>query len=118
MRSKRVERTIYLSKLELKKCVQSIPLHLNTQNTATSKQLVAGNAKGTYRFQNGFYVLPDLRATIQKVMDTTLEGLNSTIAFPNDIKTITKRSLEHHEQEIGKTLKKLEEENIAISLHN
>ena len=40
---------------------------------------------GTYRFLNGFYGLTDQPATFQKMMDTTLDGLDSTNAFLDDI---------------------------------
>ena len=49
--------------------------------------------------------------------DTTLDGLNSTNAFLDDIIIITKETLEDHEKEIDKTLHRLNEENLAISLH-
>ena len=50
-------------------------------------------------------------------MDTTLDGLNSTNAFLDDIIIITKGTIEKHEVEIDKTLNRLNEENLAISLH-
>ena len=50
-------------------------------------------------------------------MDTTLNGLDSTNAFLDDIIIITKGTIEKHEEEIDKTLNRLNEENLAISLH-
>ena len=51
------------------------------------------------------------------MMDTTLDGLESTNAFLDDIIIITKGTIEKHEAEIDKTLHRLNEENLAISLH-
>ena len=50
-------------------------------------------------------------------MDTTLDGLDSTNVFLDDIIVITKGTIEKHEKEIDKTLNRLNEENLAISLH-
>ena len=50
-------------------------------------------------------------------MDTTLNGINSTNAFLDDIIIISKGTLEKHENEIDKTLKRLDKENLAISLN-
>ena len=50
-------------------------------------------------------------------MDPTLNGLNSTNAFLNDIIRITKGTLEQDEKKLDKTLRALNEENVAISLH-
>ena len=50
-------------------------------------------------------------------MDTTLDGLDSTDVFLDDIIVITKGTIEKHEKEIDKTLNRLNEENLAIILH-
>ena len=51
------------------------------------------------------------------MMDTTLDGLNSTNAFLDHIIIISKGTLEQHEKEIDKTLKRLDDVNLAISVH-
>ena len=75
------------------------------------------NGTGTYRFLRGVYSLTDLPATLQKMMDTTLDGLKSTNAFLDDTIIISKGTLVQHEKEIDKTLKRQHNENIATSLH-
>ena len=50
-------------------------------------------------------------------MDTILDGLNATNAFLDDIIIITKGTIGRHEDEIDKTVNRLNEENLAISLH-
>ena len=75
------------------------------------------NATGTYEFLNGLYGLTDLPVTFQKMMDTTLDRLDSTNAFLDDTIIITKGTIEKHEEEIDKTLNRLNQENLAISLH-
>ena len=51
------------------------------------------------------------------MMDTTLDGINSTNAFLDDIIIISKGTLEKHENEIDKTLERLDNKNLAISLN-
>ena len=51
------------------------------------------------------------------MMDTTLNGIKSINTFLDDIIIISKGTLENHKNEIDKTLKRLDKENLAISLH-
>ena len=50
-------------------------------------------------------------------MDTTLDGINSNNAIPDDIIIISKGTLEKYENEIEETVERLDNENLAISLH-
>ena len=50
-------------------------------------------------------------------MNKTLDRINSTNAFLDAIIIISKGTLEKHENEIDKTLERLDNENLAISLH-
>ena len=113
---KTTEGTLHFSKIDLKYAYSQLPLHPETQKHCNFN-ILGGNATGTYRFLNGFYGLTDLPATFQKMMDTTLNGLDSTNSFLDDIIIITKGTIEKHENEIDKTLKRLDQENLAISLH-
>ena len=114
---KTTEGTLYFSKIDLKYAYSQLPLHPDTQKHCNFN-ILGGNATGTYRFLNGFYGLTDLPATSQKMMDTTLNGINSPNAFLDDIIIIiSKGTLEEHENEIDKTLKRLDKENLTISLH-
>ena len=113
---KTTEGTLYFSKIDLKYAYSQLPLHPETQKHCNFN-ILGGNATGTYRFLNGFYGLADLPATFQKMMDTTLDGLDSTNAFLDDIIIKTKGTIEKHENEIDKALKRLDQENLALSLH-
>ena len=113
---KTTEGTLYFSKIDLKYAYSQLPLHPETQKHCNFN-ILGGNATGTYRFLNGFYGLTDLPTTFQKMMDTTLDGLDSTNAFLDDIIIITKGTIEKHENEIDKALKRLDQANLAISLH-
>ena len=95
--------TLYFSKIDLEYSHSQLPLHPETQKHCNFN-ILGGNARGTYRFLNGFYGLTDLPATFQKMMDTTLDGLKSTNAFLDDIIIISKETLDQHEKEIDKTL--------------
>ena len=110
------EGKLYFSKIHLKYAYSQLPLHPDTQKHCNFN-ILRGKATGTYRFLNGFYGLTDLPATFQKMMDTTLNGLNSTNAFLDDIIIISKGTLEQHENEIDKALERLDNKNLAISLH-
>ena len=110
------EGKLYFSKIDLKYAYSQLPLHPETQKHCNFN-ILGGIATGTYNFLNGFYGLTDLPATFQKMMDTTLDGLDSTNVFLDDIIVITKGTIEKHEKEIDKTLNRLNEENLAISLH-
>ena len=56
-------------------------------------------------------------ATFQKIMDFTLANINSAHAFLDDIIIITTEILTNHENELDQVLARLDEENLAISLH-
>ena len=90
---KTTEGTLYFSKEDLKYAYSQLPLHPDTQKHCNFN-ILGGSATGTYRFLNGFYGLTDLPATFQKMMDTTLDGINSTNAFLDDIIIISKGTLE------------------------
>ena len=108
--------TSYFSKIDLKYAYSQIPLHKDTQKHCKFN-ILGGNATGTYRFINGFYGLTDMPATFQKAIDYTLNNINSAHAFLDDIIIITKGSLDNHEKQIMKVLSRLDNENLAISLH-
>ena len=110
------EGKLYFSKFDLKYAYSQLPLHPDTQKHCNFN-IRGGNATGTHKFLNGFYGLTDLPATFQKMMDTTLDGPDSTNAFSDDIIIITKGRIEKHDEEIDKKLNRLNEENLAISLH-
>ena len=110
------EGKLYFSKIDQKYAYSQLPLHPETQKHCNFN-ILGGNATGTYKFLNGFYGLTDLPTTFQKMMDTTLDGLDSTNVFLDDIIVITKGTIEKHEKEINKTLNRLNEENLAISFH-
>ena len=52
----------------------------------------------------------------QKAIDLTLTNCSNTNAYLDDILIVTKGSLELHRQKLHSVLKKLDEENLAISL--
>ena len=107
---------LYFSKIDVKYAYSQLPLHPDTQKHCNFN-ILRGNSTGTYKFLNWFYGLTDLPATLQKMMDTTLDGINSTNTFLDNIIIITKGTIENHEREIDKTLNRLNKENLAISLH-
>ena len=106
------EGKIYFSKIDLKYVYSQLPLHPVTQKHCNFN-ILGGNGTGTNKFLNGFYGLTDLPATFQKMMDTTLDGLNSTNAFLDEIIIITKGTIEDHEEEINKTQNRLIEKNLG-----
>ena len=55
-------------------------------------------------------------AEFQNAIDPTLTNCTNTYAYLDDILIVTKRSLDLHKQKLQTVLKKLDEENLAISL--
>ena len=108
------EGKLHFSKIHLAN--SQLPLHPDTQKHC-NLNILGGNTTGMYKFLKGFYGLTDLPATLQRMTDTTLDGINTTNTFLDDIIIITKDTIENHEQEIDKTLNRLNEENRGISLH-
>ena len=54
-------------------------------------------------------------AAFQKTIDKTLEGINSKFVFLDDILVVTKGSINEHEKELDKKLKKLNNEGLVIN---
>ena len=50
------------------------------------------------------------------MIDLTLTNCTNTYAYSDDILIVTKGSLELHRQKLQSVLKKIDEENLAISL--
>ena len=105
----------FFSKTDLKYAYSQIPLD-DSIKKHFNFNIIGGKASGTYRFINGFYGLTNMPATFQKTIDKTLHDINSNFFYLDDILIITKRTKDEHEKEIGKTLHRLNEENLAISL--
>ena len=78
--------------------------------------MVGGDATGTYRFLTGFYGLTDMPAEFQKAIDCTLIGLKNTFAFLDDILIVSRGTKEEHLKLVYKCLKRLNDENLAITL--
>ena len=55
-------------------------------------------------------------AEFQNAIDLTLTNCTNTYAYLDDILIVTKRSLDLHKKKLQTVLKKLDEENLAISL--
>ena len=95
--------TLYFSKIDLNYANSLLPLHPDAQKHCNFN-ILGGNATISYRLLNIFYGLTDLPAIFQEMMDTTLDGLNSTNVFLDYIKIISKGTLEQHENETDKIL--------------
>ena len=99
---KTTQGTLHFSKIDLKYAYSQLPLHPETRKHCNFN-ILGGKATGTYRFLNGFYGLTDLPATFQKMMDTTLDGLDSTNAFVDDIKRNNRKTWKRNRQSTKKT---------------
>ena len=72
------EGSLYFTVLDLKYTYSQIRL---TAETAKQRNIVGGQATGTYRFLTGFYGLADMPAEFQKAMDRTLNHSKNTFCF-------------------------------------
>ena len=113
---KRKEGTLYFSKIYLNYACSQVPLHTDTQKHC-NLNILRGKATKTYRLIIGFYGLTDMPASFRKIMEFTLNNVNSAHAFLDDIIIITKGSLRNHETELKKVLNRLGKGNLPISLH-
>ena len=114
VKSDKSKQTLF-STLDLRYEYSQIPLDKTTREQCNFG-LIGGNATGTYQFQTGFYGLTDMPAKFQKAIDLILTNCTNTYAYLDDILIVTKGSLDVHKQKLQSVLKKLDEENLAISL--
>ena len=108
------EQTLF-SSFDLRYVFSQIPLDKKTREPGNFS-FIGGNATGTYQFQTGFYGLTDMPTDFQKAIDLTLTNCKNTYTYIDDILIITKGSIEKHKETLEKSLRKLGEENLAISL--
>ena len=114
IKSDKSQQTLF-STLDLRYAYSQIPLDKMTKEQCNFS-LIGGHATGTYQFQTGFYGLTDMPAEFQKAIDSTHTNFTNTYAHLDDILIVTKGSLDTHKQKLQSVLKKLDEENLAISL--
>ena len=114
VKSDKSKQTLF-STLDLRYAYSQIPLDKTTREQCNFS-LIDGYVTGTYQFQTGFYGLTDMPAEFQKAIDLTLTNCTNTYAYMDDILIVTKGSLDVHKQKLESVLKKLDEQNLAISL--
>ena len=105
----------WFSKIDLKYAYSQIPLDDSIAEHCNFN-ILGGKATGTYRFINGFYGLTDMPATLQKIIDKTLQGCKNYFAFLDDIPMATKGKLRQHEEAVDIILNKPDTEGLAIGL--
>ncbi len=74
--------------------------------------IVGGTATGTYQLQTGFYGLADMPAEFQQAMDRTLGNHPGVFAFIDDVLMM----YEEHENLVQKTLKRIDQNGMALKL--
>ena len=109
------QETAYFSTLDLKYAYSQFNLDPETARHCNFK-IISGEGTGTYRFITGFYGLTDMPAAFHKVMDCTLVGLQNTHCFLDDIIIVSRCSKEEHLKLVYKCLKKLDEDNLRVTL--
>ena len=108
--------TTYFSTLDLRYAYSQLPLD-ETTRTQCNFSIIWGRATGTYQFQTGFYGLTDMPAEFQKAIDLTLNNeKKDTFAFLDDILIISHGTKEQHIDKLPRVRKKLDIENMAISV--
>ena len=114
VKSDKSQQTLF-STLDLRYAYSQIPLDKTTKEQCNFN-LIGGNATGACQFQTGFYGLIDMPAEFQKAIDLFLTNCTNTYAYLDDILFVKKGSLDTHKQKLQSVLKKLDKENLAISL--
>ena len=105
----------WFSSLDLKYAYSQLKLHPDTSKHCNFN-IVGGRATGTYRFLTGFYGLTDMPAEFQKAIDNTLINLPNTFCFLDDILIASRGTKEEHMALVNACLKRINDENLAISL--
>ena len=114
VKSDKSNQTLFTT-LDLRYAYSQIPLDKTTREQCNFC-LIGGNATGTYQFQTKLYGLTDMPTEFQKNVDLTQTNCNNTYANLDDILIVTKGTLKTHRQKLQTVLKKLDEENLAISI--
>ena len=107
---------ILLSKIDLRYAYSQLRLDQKTAEHCNFS-ILCGPATGTYQFQTGFYGLTNMPADFQKAVDNTLVNIDNIFAYLDDILIVTENNLDIHIRKIKEVLLRLEQENLAISLH-
>ena len=107
---------ILLSKIDLRYAYSQLRLDQKTAEHCNFS-ILCGPATGTYQFQTGFYGLTNMPADFQKAVDNTLVNIENIFAYLDDILIVTENDLDIHIRKIKEVLLRLEQENLAISLH-
>ena len=105
----------WFSSLDLKYAYSQLKLHPDTSKHCNFN-IVGGKATGTYRFLTGFYGLTDMPAEFQKAIDNPLINLSNTFCFLDDILIASRGTKEEHMALVNACLKRINDENLAISL--
>ena len=105
----------YFTTLDLKHAYNQLKLHHDTAKHCNFN-IICGESTGTYRIKTGFYGLTDMPAEFQKAMDYTLIGLQNTYCFLDDIIIVSTGIEADHLVYVIKCLKKLDEDNLRITL--
>ena len=109
------QETAYFTTLDLQCAFSQLKLHNDTARHCNFN-IVSGDMTGTYRFKTGFYGLTDMPAEFQKATDCTLDGLENTFCFLDDILIVSRGAIEKHLDSVRKCLIKLDQENLRIIL--
>ena len=89
------EQQAYFSKIDLKYAYSLLQLYKDTAKHC-NVNIICGESTGTYRFNIGFYGLTDMPAEVQKALDYTLVGFQSTYCFLDDIIIVSAGSDSDH----------------------
>ena len=104
--SEEQEGEIWITKLDFDYAYGQIKLNENTKILCIFT-VTGGEFTGYYRFLKGFYGLADIPTVFQERIDRTLEFKHP--AWLDDIIIVTKGTIEKHESEVKKTMRKLDE---------
>ena len=110
-------KTGYLSTLDLKNAYSQLNLYPETSQHCNFN-IISGEGTGTYCFITGFYGLADMPAALQKITDYTLDGLDNTHCFLDDIFVVSRESKEDNLKLFFKCLKKFYEDNLRKNYPN
>ena len=103
----------WYSSVDMTYAYGQVPLHELTKKHCNF-QIVGGKSTGTYDFITGNYGLTVMPTEFQKLMDLTLEIINSVLVYLDDILIVTKGTKTEHIKKVREVMKVWDEANLQL----
>ena len=107
--------TVWFTSLDLKYAFSQLPLDESVSKHCNFS-IVCGEFTGTYRFKTGFNGLTNTPKEIQKAMDNTIQGIQGSFCFLDDILIVSKGSVTKHNEIVDNVLSRLDKKGFTLKI--